>query len=72
MRYDTQKLKAARLRLGWGQTQVAYLAKLSVAAVNRAERGKSQRPDTITKIAHVLGVSMEELVIPEEPELVTK
>lgn len=54
IRYNVQKLKRARLKLGWDQTKTAYLAKLSVASVNRMERGRTYKPATVKAVSDVI------------------
>lgn len=64
MKYDVELLIAARLRKGWKQNKLAYLVDLSEAQVCRIEKGLFQNPETIEKMARILGVSMKKLVIP--------
>ena len=67
-RYNTAKIKAARLRLGWNQTKLAYKAGLSVATVSYIEGGKRASPVSVGKVARVLGLVLADLVIEDVEE----
>ncbi len=54
-------LRAARLRKGWSQQQLAELAGIGLSTVERAERGKLLRIDTIHRLAACLGKTPEQL-----------
>ena len=62
-RYNTAKLIAARLEKGWSQSKVAAIASVLPATVYRVENGLYHKPETVAKIAAVLGVDMSELMI---------
>lgn len=64
--YDTKKIVVARLKRGWNQTALAFHAGLSVATVSYVESGRRKTPKAIAKIARVLGLRLEDLVL-EEP-----
>ncbi len=54
-------LRAARLRKGWSQQQLAELAGIGISTVERAERGRPLRIDTIHRLAACLGKTPEQL-----------
>ena len=57
-----QKLRELRIDQGLSQRQLAEKAGLSPGAVWTVEERGSGRPDTLKKIADVLGVRASELV----------
>ncbi len=63
MRYDFTKLTKARMVRGWTQAQLAEAIGEYQSTVSRVEAGKIQHPGTIKKIADVLGLNMEDLII---------
>lgn len=63
MHYDIAKIREARFKKGWNQTALAYHAGLSVATVSYVESGKRETPKAIAKIAKVLGLDLEQLVL---------
>src|SRR5579885_1740396 len=54
-------LRAARLRKGWSQQQLAELAGIGISTVERAERGRPLRIDTIHRLAACLEKTPEQL-----------
>lgn len=66
MRCDFEKLRLARQRKGWDQTELAFRCKVSVFTVHRVETGKTKGIETIMKLCKVLGLKSSEIMLPEE------
>ncbi len=67
MQVDVRKLKNLREEQVLSQRELARMAGLTPATVWRLENGyKEARPQTIRKIAGVLGVESKELVLRRE------
>jgi transcriptional regulator with XRE-family HTH domain len=67
MEVDVQKLKALREEKVLSQRELASMANLAQGTVWRIEKGFSEvHPQTIRKLARVLGVEPKELVEREE------
>jgi DNA-binding XRE family transcriptional regulator len=62
MEVDLEKLRQMRIDQGLSQRQLALKAGLSAGAVAVVEQRGRARPDTLKKIADVLGVRASELV----------
>jgi len=62
MKIDTRKIQRARTIRGWTRRRLATAAGVDPATVSRIERGTSRNPETIKKVADILGLSMEELL----------
>jgi transcriptional regulator with XRE-family HTH domain len=58
------RLKAARLRLGWSREELAVHAGVSWSAIAQAESGRRRnlRPGTLSSLGRALGVSIDYLV----------
>ncbi|GER84184.1 hypothetical protein KTAU_28200 [Thermogemmatispora aurantia] len=54
-------LRTARMQRGWSQQQLADFAGISVATVERAERGEPIRIDSVQRLCQCLGRTPEEL-----------
>jgi transcriptional regulator with XRE-family HTH domain len=73
-RFDNAKLLKKRLSLGWSQRDVAEKikkkfgekGKVTQATVCHVEQGVNQWPGTVFKVAAVLSVDMDDILIPEE------
>lgn len=65
-RYDVKQIVAARLKRGWNQTVLAYKAGISVATLSYIECGRRQSPKAVAKVAKVLGLKLEDLVIEDD------
>lgn len=73
-RFDNEALLRRRLELGLSQGQVAEKIrkrfgakeKVTQATVCHVEQGVNQSPGTVKKVADVLGLDMEKLVIPDD------
>ena len=63
MKINTEKLERARLLKGWSKTALAEQANVDPSTVGRVERGENLKPETVKRIADVLGVNMEELLL---------
>lgn len=64
---NTEALRAAREAAGLTQAELARRVGVSVDTIGRAERGDRDTPaTTIGRIARVLGVSLESLLVIEE------
>jgi transcriptional regulator with XRE-family HTH domain len=59
---DVAKIQELRINRGLSQRQLAEKAGLSPGAVWRLERRGSGRPDTVKKVADVLGVRPVDLL----------
>jgi DNA-binding XRE family transcriptional regulator len=59
---DVEKVQELRINAGLSQRQLAERAGLSPGAVWRLEHHGSGRPDTLKKIADVLGVKPVDLI----------
>jgi transcriptional regulator with XRE-family HTH domain len=59
---DVAKIQELRINQGLSQRQLAEKAGLSPGAVWRLERQGSGRPDTVKKVADVLGVRPVDLL----------
>ena len=60
--YDPKPLEKARLKRGWTKVQVACKVGVHPVAIARVEQGANRNPKTITKMAKVLGVDIEEVL----------
>lgn len=61
--YDTNKLRAARLGVGWSPATLAEKTNVSVATIRRYERtGKPPFPETVAAIAQALGMEPKDFV----------
>jgi transcriptional regulator with XRE-family HTH domain len=59
----SQRLKQARRRLGWRQTDLAQAAKVGIATIRRIEQEAMEpRLATARRIADALGIRVEWLV----------
>lgn len=75
MHYDYRKLVRKRMLLGWSQGDVAKKIEetfgeadaITQSTVCHVETGKNQSPPTVMKIASVLGVEMEDILVDNEP-----
>lgn len=71
MRYDTERLQREIMKKGWTYTFVAEKADITVSALskilsganNPSGRGRGGRPENIKRLAKILGIPMDELVI---------
>jgi transcriptional regulator with XRE-family HTH domain len=59
---DVQKLRELRIDQGFSQRQLALQAGLSAGAIAVVEQRGRAHPETLKKIADVLGVRASELV----------
>ena len=58
-----QRIRAARLKLGWQQAEVAFRAGLTTSHMSHIETGQTKVAlPTIVKIANTLSVSVDELL----------
>lgn len=62
MKIDTKKIQRARAIRGWTKRRLAAAVGVDPATIARIERGLTQNPETIKKVADTLGLSMEELL----------
>jgi transcriptional regulator with XRE-family HTH domain len=69
-RIDSRRVKELRRALLLSQRELAQLAGVVTETVNRIERqpDRTFRPDTVRRLAGVLGVDPHELMMEEEPE----
>ena len=69
-RIDGRRVKELRRSLLLSQRELAQLAGLVTETVNRIERQPERtfRPETVRRLAEVLGVDPHELMVEEEPE----
>ena len=69
-RIDGRRVKELRRGLLLSQRELAQLAGLVTETVNRIERqpDRTFRPDTVRRLAGVLGVDPHELMVEEEPD----
>jgi transcriptional regulator with XRE-family HTH domain len=69
-RIDGRRVKELRRALLLSQRELAQLAGVVTETVNRIERqpDRTFRPDTVRRLAKVLGVDPHELRVVEEPE----
>ena len=69
-RIDGRRVKELRRALLLSQRELAQLAGVVTETVNRIERQPERtfRPDTVRRLAKVLGVDPHELMVEEEPE----
>ena len=58
-----QRIRAARLKLGWQQAEVAFRAGLTTSHMSHIETGQTKVAlPTVVKIANTLSVSVDELL----------
>jgi transcriptional regulator with XRE-family HTH domain len=59
-----QKIKDLRKKRGWTQQQLAEKTRLSFNAITKIEQGLAKSPtlNTLTKLADVFGIGLDELV----------
>jgi transcriptional regulator with XRE-family HTH domain len=69
-RIDGRRVKELRRALLLSQRELAQLASVVTETINRIERqpDRTFRPDTVRRLAGVLGVDPHELIVEEEPE----
>jgi len=69
-RIDGRRVKELRRALLLSQRELAQLAGVVTETVNRIERqpDRTFRPDTVRRLAKVLGVDPHKLMVEEEPE----
>jgi transcriptional regulator with XRE-family HTH domain len=69
-RIDGRRVKELRRALLLSQRELAQLAGVVTETINRIERQPERtfRPDTVRRLAEVLGVDPHELMVEEEPE----
>ena len=69
-RIDGRRVKELRRALLLSQRELAQLAGVVTETINRIERQPERtfRPDTVRRLAGVLGVDPHELMVVEEPE----
>jgi transcriptional regulator with XRE-family HTH domain len=69
-RIDGRRVKELRRALLLSQRELAQLAGLVTETINRIERQPERtfRPETVRRLAEVLGVDPHELMVEEEPE----
>jgi transcriptional regulator with XRE-family HTH domain len=66
MRYDIEKVIRARMIRGWTQAKLAEVIDRSPGAISSIENGRYEpSPTTMKRIADVLGLDMDELVLEE-------
>src|SRR5215212_883552 len=72
-RIDGRRVKELRRALLLSQRELAQLAGVVTETVNRIERQPERtfRPETVRRLAGVLGVDPHELMVEEEPEAPT-
>jgi transcriptional regulator with XRE-family HTH domain len=73
-RIDGRRVRELRRSLLLSQRELAQLAGLVTETINRIERQPERtfRPDTVRRLAEVLGVDPHELMVVEEPEVAAK
>jgi len=62
MNINTKKIQRARIIRGWTRRRLAAAAGVDPATIGRIEQGTSLNPETVKKVADILGLSMEELL----------
>jgi transcriptional regulator with XRE-family HTH domain len=69
-RIDGRRVKELRRSLLLSQRELAQLAGLVTETINRIERQPERtfRPETVRRLAEVLGVDPHELMVEEQPE----
>lgn len=67
MHYDQTKIQAKRMEKGWSQKELARKIGVTDACISQVEGGTRQSPKTFKRLAAVLGLTMRELVVPDEP-----
>ena len=69
-RIDGRRVKELRRALLLSQRELAQLAGLVTETINRIERqpDRTFRPETVRRLAEVLGVDPHELMVEEQPE----
>jgi transcriptional regulator with XRE-family HTH domain len=69
-RIDGRRVKELRRALLLSQRELAQLAGVVTETINRIERQPERtfRPDTVRRLAEVLGVDPHELMVVQEPE----
>lgn len=55
------------MQVGWSMSHLAAIIGVSPKTITNIERGIGGKPETIKKIADVLGLSLEKLVIDSNP-----
>ena len=73
-RIDSRRVRELRRGLLLSQRELAQLAGLVTETINRIERQPERtfRPDTVRRLAEVLGVDPHELMVVDEPEVAAK
>lgn len=63
MRYDVQQITKRRMQIGWSMSHLATVVGVTPKTITNIEHGMGGKPETIKKIADVLGLNLENLVI---------
>jgi transcriptional regulator with XRE-family HTH domain len=63
MRYDVHQITKRRLQKGWSKIRLAKAVDLDPKTITNLERGSGGKPETVAKVADVLGLRIEDLVI---------
>ena len=61
--FNHNKLTEARWKKGWTRKTLAKIADLSESTVGAIERGLANNPSSVKKIADVLDLKMEDLLV---------
>lgn len=64
---QTYRIRQLRLEKGWSQEQLATIAGLSTRTIQRIENGEQASLDTLTAIAAALGLQVNDLSQPAQP-----
>lgn len=67
--YDISKLEKARILKGWTKSNIANQLGLSPSTISAIFQGMNKRADTMKRLAELLGINLEEILIEEESQL---
>jgi transcriptional regulator with XRE-family HTH domain len=63
MRYDTKQITKRRMQKGWSKNRLARAVDLDPKTITNLEAGRGGKPETIAKVANILGLRIDRLVI---------
>jgi transcriptional regulator with XRE-family HTH domain len=70
VRVDAEKLRTARLRMGWSMRELAEASRIGCDTISNLENQRQQpRISTVRKLAHALGLPVDTLIKLEMSEV---
>jgi transcriptional regulator with XRE-family HTH domain len=63
MRYNIKQITKRRMQKGWSKIRLAKAVNLDPKTITNLEAGRGGKPETVAKVANVLGLRIDRLVI---------